>query len=97
MKFTENIAFFLLFLKIIFDFRNFIVKGALGALFDYKVKTRFVVLAKFFENKYKLYTIGKSLKFGVFWFLNYENRLSGSKDIAKKPKKIDHFWENPIF
>ena len=96
MKLTENKAFFLRFSKIIFDFKNCIVKGPWGDLFDSKVKTRLVHSQIFSKNKYKLYTIGKPLKFGVFWFLNYENRLSGSKDIAKN-LKLDHFSENPIF
>jgi len=39
-----------------------------------------------------MYIKRKPVKFGAFWFLNCENRFIGSKDMAKKPKKIAHFF-----
>ena len=41
--------------------------------------------------------IRKPLNFGVYWFLNYENRLSGSKVMTEKPTEIGNFLECPNF
>ena len=37
------------------------------------------------------------MKFGVFWFLNYENQVSGSKDKVETPKKLTIFREIQFF
>jgi hypothetical protein len=41
--------------------------------------------------------VRKPFKFGVYWFLNNENRFSGSKVMTEKPKEIGHFLECPNF
>jgi len=37
------------------------------------------------------------VKFGAFWFWNYENRFIGSKCVAKKPKKLVIFLKILFF
>ena len=52
---------------------------------------------KTFENVYNVYISRKPLKFGVWWFLNEENRFTGSKDMTNIPKKMTIFWQKPFF
>ena len=49
------------------------------------------------ENIPIMVIIRKPLKFEVYWFLNYENRFSGSKVMTEKPTEIGHFFECPNF
>ena len=51
---------------------------------------------KKFEIVYIMYIIRKPLKFGVYWFLNHENRFTGSKSMTKNFKKMTIFWKMPI-
>jgi hypothetical protein len=70
-----------------------LIKGALG-----QVDTRFVLgQDKNLEIANYTYTIGKPLKFEILWFLVYKNRITGSKDVKKKPKKLGHFCRIPLF
>ena len=41
--------------------------------------------------------VRKPLEFGVYWFLNYENRFSGSKVMTQKSKEFGNFLECPSF
>ena len=39
----------------------------------------------------------KALDIGVFWFVNFEKRFTGSLIMTISPKKCDNFLENPMF
>jgi len=90
MKFGEDQANLFQFSKKNFVFKVISIKGAFGAFEGGQVDTRFV-LKLFFRFCIQYGYKKKARKFGAFWFLNYENRLIGSKDMAKKPKKIALF------
>ena len=71
-----------------FQKKNFVlkiipIKGAFGAFEGRQVDTRFVLKLIFrFCTQYVYQKKARKI-----WFLNYENRFIGSKDMTKKTKK----------